>query len=71
MRRLKRLSEEEALVAKELERRSELLRQHASRAKCAERRSRDYEQQDVKARADKELQEVVERVGRPRDASLR
>jgi DNA repair exonuclease SbcCD ATPase subunit len=71
VRRLKSLSEEEVKVAKELERRSELLRQHASRAKCAERRSRDYEQQDAKARADKELQEVVDRVGRPGDASLR
>jgi len=71
VRRLKRLSEEEVKVAKELERCSELLRQHASRAKCAERRSRDYEQQDAKARADKELQEVVDRVGRPGDASLR
>jgi len=70
VRRLKNLGEEAAHIAEELERRSAVLREHAGRVKCAERRSRTYEQQHARALADKELLEAIERIIRPEDASL-
>jgi hypothetical protein len=70
VRRLKNLDEEAARLAEELEIRSAALREHAGRAKFAERRSRTYEQQHARALADKELLEVLERLIRPKDASL-
>lgn len=70
VRRLRSLSEEAVRISEELERRSIVLRAHAGRSKCAERRSRAYEQQHARARAQKELLEVIERITRPGDASL-
>jgi len=70
VRRLKSLSEESRRVAEELERRSRALRTLAGRTKFAERLSRTYEQEQAKARAQKELIEIIERVARPDDASL-
>lgn len=65
VRRLKSLSEESARVEEELESRSAALRAHAGRAKCAERRSRAYEQEHAKASARKELLDVIERCIKP------
>jgi hypothetical protein len=70
VRRLKTLGEETSLLAEELERRYAVLRGHATRAKYAERRSRAYEEQHAKDRAQKELLEVIERAIRSEDASL-
>jgi hypothetical protein len=55
--------------------RQELERRYATpgptgRAKYAERRSRAYEEQHARARAQKELLEVIERAIRSEDASL-
>jgi hypothetical protein len=70
VRRLKSLGEEATRLAEELERRSAVLRTHAGRAKWAERRSRVYEQELARARAQKELLELLERIIPPKDASL-
>lgn len=70
VRRLKSLSEESVRVAEELERRSRALSVLASRTKCAERLSRTYEQRHARARAEKELLDVIERITRPEGASL-
>jgi hypothetical protein len=70
VRRLKKVSEEGARLAEELERRSAALLVHAGRAKCAERRSRTYEQEHARAAAQKELLDVIERFIQPKDASL-
>lgn len=70
VRRLKSLSEESVRIAEELERRSRALSLLAARTKCAERLSRTYEQRHTRARAEKELLDVIERLTRPGDASL-
>jgi len=70
VRRLRSLGDEANLLAAELERRYATMRTHTSRAKYAERRSRAYEEQHAKARAQRELLEVIERAIRSEDASL-
>jgi hypothetical protein len=70
VRRLKNLSEKAAPLAEELERRYESLRDHSSRAKVAERRSRTYEEQHARDRAKNELLDVIERILRADNASL-
>ncbi len=68
--RLKKLGEETALIAQELEWRTQALREHTGRTKHAERRVRGYEQQHEKGQAQKELLDIIERAIRPDDASL-
>ena len=70
MRRLKSFSEESVRVATELEWRSRALQTLAARKKVAERLSRAYEQQHIRIRADRELRDIIERITRPKDASL-
>jgi hypothetical protein len=70
VRRLKHLDQEAAGLGEELKRRAAALQEQAGRAKFAERRSRDYEQQHARALADKELLEVIERLIGSEDASL-
>lgn len=70
LHRLKTLSEESTRTADELERRASALRTIASRTKHAERLSRTYEQLHTRARAEKELLDIIERITRPKDASL-
>lgn len=68
--RLKKLGEEAAQIAEELEQRMEALRAHTGRARQAEQRFRTYEQQHERGLAQKELLEVIERALRADDASL-
>ena len=70
MRRLKSFSEESVRVATELEWRSRALQTLAARKKVAERLSRAYERQHIRLRADRELRDIIERITRPKDASL-
>lgn len=70
VRRLKSLGEEAARVAQELAARLRSLQTIAGRTKLAERRSRGYEQELAKSRAEKELIEIIERIARGDDASL-
>lgn len=70
VRRLKALSEETPRVAAEIERRSQALREIASRTKHAERLSRSYEQEHDRVRAADELRDIIENIARPKDASL-
>lgn len=69
-RRLKSLNEAEMRIEKELEQRRAVLRVQAGRTKYAERKAVASEEQDARARAQKELLEVIERAVRPGDASL-
>lgn len=70
VRRMKSLGDESARVAGEMERRLQTLQKLAGRTKIAERRSRSYEQELAKIRAEKELLDIIERLARPGDASL-
>lgn len=70
VRRLKLLSEEATRIGEEIERRTRGLQALGARTKYAERMSRTYEQQQTKARAEKELLDIIERSARPDDASL-
>ena len=70
VRRLKSLNEEVARNAEELKRRMAELQTHAGRAKWAERRFQDYEQQATRIRTQKELLDLIERIITPKDASL-
>lgn len=70
VRRVKTLSEEQLRIASELERRARALQRLASRTKHAERISRTYAQQHDRAQAEKELRDIIERLARPKDASL-
>ena len=70
VRRLKTLGEEATRVGNEIEGRERGLRALAARSKYAERVSRALEQQHTKARAEKELLDIIERSIQPDDASL-
>jgi hypothetical protein len=70
VRRLKSLNEETSRNVEELNRRMAELQIHAGRAKWAERRFRDYEQQVNRIRTQKELLDLIERIITPKDASL-
>ncbi|CAN1723982.1 Flagellar FliJ protein [Hyphomicrobium sp. 1Nfss2.1] len=68
--RLKSLSEEATRVDKEMEFRSRTLLAIATRTKFAERLVRNYEQQDAKVDAEKQLLDIIDRIARGDDASL-
>ena len=70
VRRLKSLNEETSRNVEELNGRMAELQIHAGRAKWAERRFRDYEQQVNRIRTQKELLDLIERIITPKDASL-
>jgi hypothetical protein len=70
VRRLKSLNDEASRNDEELKRRTAELQTHAGRAKWAERRFRDYEQQATRVRTQKELLDIIERIIGPKDASL-
>jgi hypothetical protein len=62
VRRLKRLGEEATRNGAELEQRTDEMKKHAGRAKWAQRRLEDYEQQATRARAKTELVNLIERI---------
>jgi len=68
--RLKSLSEEVVRVDKEIEFRSRTLLAIATRTKFAERLVRNYQQQDAKVDAEKQLMDIIDRIARSDDASL-
>lgn len=70
VKRMKSLSEEAVRVGEELKRRLVALQTIAARAKHAERLSRTYEEEYARVEAAQELRDIIERVARPRDASL-
>jgi hypothetical protein len=70
VRRLQSLGDESGQVSDELARRLTTLQTLAGRTKCAERRSRNYEEDYARAQAEKELLEIIERLAGRKDASL-
>lgn len=68
--RLKSLSEEIVRVDKEIEFRQRTLLAVATRTKLAERLVRNYQQQDAKIDAEKQLLDIIDRIARGDDASL-